>query len=294
MPLWLGSSPFSVMARFLGGRVVLNPPVPVTSAPLARLERCKLINKHLSPGRTAVSNSALRSLLLLVSLVILTVTVQPTRAEDLDSAIPNGHFYKQANGQGGAGDAGYSVTNDGGIPFWDAFQQYGGPLVLGYPVTNRFTYDGFVTQALQKAVFQWRPDVHQVYFLNTFDALHDKGKDDWLEAYRQTPKPFDTSPDTGLSFDQVVSRHLSFLDQNQAIKDTFLSDPSWMDHYGLPVSYADEGNSFVVRAQRATFQYWKADVPWAKAGTVTIANGGDLAKEAGLWPDSATFTSLQP
>jgi hypothetical protein len=55
----------------------------------------------------------------------------------------------------------------------------------------------------------------------------------------------------------VVARHLAFLDQNGPIKDRFLSNPSWLDHYGLPVSYADMGNSFVVRAQRAVFQYWK-------------------------------------
>ena len=36
--------------------------------------------------------------------------------------------------------------------------------------------------------------------------------------------------------------------------------------------------------QRATLQYWKEDVPWAAKGSVSVANGGDLAKEAGLFP----------
>ena len=124
--------------------------------------------------------------------------------------------------------------------------------------------------------------------------MHDRGLDDWLLVYRQTPKPFDTKPDTGLPWDKVVARHLAFLDQNQAIKTLFLSDPSWLDHYGLPVSYADEGNSFVIRAQRATFQYWKEDVPWAKKGDVTVANGGDLAKEAYLWPVDAVIPQPAP
>ncbi|HEX2923573.1 MAG TPA: hypothetical protein VHS28_06055, partial [Chloroflexota bacterium] len=70
------------------------------------------------------------------------------------------------------------------------------------------------------------------------------------------------------------------------------SDPQDVDHFGRPVAYAAEGNSFVVRAQRATFQDWKEDVPWAKAGDVTVANGGDLAKEAGLWPADATIVRL--
>jgi len=213
----------------------------------------------------------------------------------LDYDIPNGHFYTQTNGQPlGTAQSGFAVTNEGGIPFWDAYQQLGGPYVLGYPVTRRFIYDGFVTQAMQKVVFQWRPDIKQVWFLNTFDALHDKGKDDWLLTYRQTPRPFDTTPDNGLSWEQVVARHQAFLDQNAAIKKAYFSDPSPIDHFGLPVAYADEGNSFVIRAQRATFQYWKENVPWAKAGDVTVANGGDLAKEAGLWPAEACMPEPAP
>jgi len=213
----------------------------------------------------------------------------------LDYDIPNGHFYTQTNGEPtGTAQSGFAVTNEGGIPFWDAYQQLGGPYVLGYPVTRRFIYDGFVTQAMQKVVFQWRPDIKQVWFLNTFDALHDKGKDDWLLTYRQTPRPFDTTPDNGLSWEQVVARHQAFLDQNAAIKKAYFSDPSPIDHFGLPVAYADEGSSFVIRAQRATFQYWKENVPWAKAGDVTVANGGDLAKEAGLWPAEACMPEPAP
>ncbi len=227
--------------------------------------------------------------------LMLATTAASAAPGNLDYDIPNGHFFTQTDGQPlGTGQTGYSITNDDGIPFWDAFQQDGGAGVLGYPVTQRFIYDGFVTQAMQKVVFQWRPNSKQVVFLNTFDALHDKGKDDWLLAYRQTPKPFDTSPDTGLSWDQVVARHQAFLDQNAAIKKAYFADSSPIDHFGLPVSYADEGSSFVIRAQRATFQYWKQDVPWAKAGDVTVANGGDLAKEAGLWPADATVPQQPP
>ena len=205
-----------------------------------------------------------------------------------DYDIPNGHFFTQTNGLPlGVSATGFSITNADGIPFWDAFQKFGGQYVVGYPVTRRFVYDGFVTQAMQKMVFQWRPDTKEVWFLNTFDALHDKGKDDWLLNFRQTPKPFDTAPDTGLTWDQVQKRHLSFLDQNDAIKKVYNSDPQPIDHYGLPVAYADMGNSFVIRAQRATFQYWKENVPWAEKGSVTVANGGDLAKESALWPDAA-------
>jgi hypothetical protein len=215
----------------------------------------------------------------------------PTRGLDYD--IPSGHFFTQANGRPlGLSATGFAVTDLGGVRFWSEFQRLGGVQALGYPATDRFVLDGFVTQAFQKAVLQWRPEVGRAYFLNSFDLMHDKGLDEWLQVYRQTPEPFDTSPDTGLTWDQVAKRHLALLDQNGAIKERFLSNPAWLDHYGLPVSYSDQGNSFVIRAQRATFQYWKEDVPWAKKGEVTVANGGDLAKEAGLWPVEAV--SAQP
>ncbi|HEX2922435.1 MAG TPA: cellulase family glycosylhydrolase [Chloroflexota bacterium] len=215
------------------------------------------------------------------------------RRQDYD--VTNGHFYTLAHGRPlGVNGSGFAVTDDGGVSFWSEFQRLGGVDVVGYPVTQRFVLDGFTTQAFQKGVLQWRPEVKQAWFLNTFDAMHDKGLDDWLLTYRQTPKPFDTKPDTGLSWDQVVARHLPILDANPTIKQRFLSNPDWLQQYGLPVASLDAGNSFVVRAQRATFQYWKEDVPWAKKGDVSVANGGDLAKEAYLWPIEAALPQPAP
>ena len=207
----------------------------------------------------------------------------PARGADFD--IPQGHFFTQTNGRKDSA-AGFSVTNADGVPLWDAFQSLGGVDVLGYPVTRRFQSDGFTVQGFQKAVLQWRPDQgNQFAFLNTFDALHDHDRDDWLEVFRQTPRPFDTAPDKGLAWDGVVARHLALLDKvPPALRQRFLADADWLDHYGLPVSTQEYSNSVVVRAQRATFQYWKEAVPWAGKGEVTVANGGDLAKEAGLWP----------
>jgi polysaccharide biosynthesis protein PslG len=235
------------------------------------------------------------SLLLPLLMQAHAALASPAPQTALDYAIPDGRFFTQTNGSPlGTSPLGYSVTNRDGVRFWDAFVALGGEHVVGYPVSRRFIYDGFVTQAMQKMVFQWRPERGEVYLLNTFDAMHDKGLDSWLLVYRQTPEPFDTSPDTGLSWAQVIARHLAFLDTNEAIKERFLSNPSWLDHYGLPLSYADMGNSFVLRAQRATFQHWKEDVPWAKRGDVSVANGGDLAKEAGLWPAEAVVPESSP
>jgi len=211
-----------------------------------------------------------------------------TTDQAMDYAVENGWFFAQAYGLGGAGGIGYTVTDADGIPFWTEFQRLGGVPVVGYPVSQRFMYGGFVTQVFQKMVFQWRPESNSVAFVNVFDELSRVGRDGWLLSMRQTPQAFDTSPDTGLSFEQVMARHLDMLKQDPAIEAFFLGTPDWLNRYGLPVSYADFGNVFVIRAQRAVFQRWKVDVPWAAAGEVTVANGGDLGKEAGLWPLAAT------
>jgi hypothetical protein len=41
-------------------------------------------------------------------------------------------------------------------------------------------------------------------------------------------------------------------------------------------------------------QQWKVDVPWARAGQVVVANGGDLGKELGLWPEWAATPDAAP
>jgi hypothetical protein len=104
-------------------------------------------------------------------------------------------------------------------------------------------------------------------------------------VYRQTPPPLDNSADAGLGWEGIVARHLALVDKvPKPLKDAFLADPDWLDHYGLPVATQESANEVVIRAQRAALQYWKVDVPWATRGSITVANGGDLAKEAGLYP----------
>ncbi|MGH2544722.1 MAG: glycosyl hydrolase family 18 protein, partial [Ardenticatenaceae bacterium] len=54
------------------------------------------------------------------------------------------------------------------------------------------------------------------------------------------------------------------------------------------------GNHYALRAQRVVFQLWKEDAPWARQGQVTVALGGDIAKEAGLLPDRAALEPVAP
>jgi hypothetical protein len=216
----------------------------------------------------------------------------PARPPDYD--IPDGHFFTQTNGRGGAGGTGYSVTNADGIRFWDEFRRLGGVQAVGYPVSRRFSWNGFICQAFQRVVFQWRPEVGRVYFVNVFDLLHDAGKDGWLEATRNVPRPFDTSPDSGLPWGEVVRRHLSILDNNPALKARYFAEKDPILYFGLPMSYADYGPVAVVRCQRAVLQYWKVKTPWSNPGDVLVANGGDVSKEAGLLPTRAVVPEDPP
>jgi len=206
-------------------------------------------------------------------------------AGKLDYDVPGGHFYGQANGNGGKDGNGYTIVDDAQARFWTAFLRDGGVSTLGYPSSQRYTSGGFVYQATQRALLQWQAD--GVHFANVFDMLSAAGKDDWLLAQFQIPKSQSWSSDAGKSWPDVVAHHLAILDQAPAIKAAYLADPDYLDHFGLPMAIADEGNVVVVRCQRVAFQLWKQEVPWAKAGQVTVALGGDIAKQAGIVPQSA-------
>ncbi|MCL5074216.1 MAG: hypothetical protein M1136_00980, partial [Chloroflexi bacterium] len=117
--------------------------------------------------------------------------------ETTDYEIPGGHFFEQTSGRLAARGRGYAISDAHDVLFWTEFQRLGGVPSLGYPASRRFTWDGFTSQVMQKQVFQWRPEVKQVYFVNVFDELSKAGKDDWLLAYRQVPRPFDWAGDRG-------------------------------------------------------------------------------------------------
>ena len=42
---------------------------------------------------------------------------------------------------------------------------------LGYPISRRFMWDGFVSQAMQKVVLQWRPEQDAVSLMAKVYAL---------------------------------------------------------------------------------------------------------------------------
>jgi uncharacterized protein YkwD len=226
---------------------------------------------------------------LVLALAVLAATIGPAfdaSAAPLDKPVANGYFFTQTAGRDGS--AGFRVTDEGGVRFWSEFQRLGGVAALGYPVSRRFEKDGFVVQAMQKGVLQWRPDSGQAWLTNVFDEMHRAGKDKFLAEVRQTPAPLPDDWDKGKSWDQTVKTRLALLDTNPAIRDRYFSVADPMTFFGLPTSpVTDQGNHYAVRLQRAVIQQWKQDVPWAKAGETTVANGADIAKEAGLFSGEA-------
>ena len=221
-----------------------------------------------------------------LSMVVALLPAAGATAAAADWSIPQGRFFTETGGP--AGNLGYAVTNRDGVRFWDAFQALGGVPSVGYPVSGRFIYDGFVTQVMQKAVFQWRPDTGAVSFVNVFDDLTRAGRDDWLYAARSTPRPLPPGFDAGKDWAAVVRDRTALLDARPAIKARYLAVADPILRYGLPTSrIEDMGTHYAVRLQRAVIQEWKVDVPWARAGETTVANGGDIMKEAGLVPAGA-------
>ena len=188
----------------------------------------------------------------------------------------------------GGGQGGFSVCDDAQARFLSAFNSYGLQRV-GYPISRRYERDGFVTQAFQKAIFQWRADTGTVAFVNIFDDLHNAGFDQRLLETRQTPFQLPASWDTpGATFEQVMQRRQGLLNARPAMRTAYFSVSNPLLFFGLPTSeVTDMGNHYAIRLQRTVLQEWKEDVPWARAGQVTIANGGDIAKELGGLPATA-------
>ena len=206
-----------------------------------------------------------------------------------DWDLPGGHFYTQASGfPAGSTPVGYAIVDDKGGRFWSEFQRLGGIERLGYPASRRFQWQGFLTQATQKALLQWRPETGKVALVNVIDDLGAAGLDPWLLARWSVPGRLPADFDAGKPWADVVAARTGLLQARPALAKRYAEAADPMNLYGLPTSQVtDMGNHYSVRLQRAVLQEWKLDMPWAKAGEVTVANGGDVFKEAGLGPPVA-------
>jgi len=182
-----------------------------------------------------------------------------------------------------ASETGFEVCDDTNANFLSAYLNYGVQNV-GYPISTRYKRDGFITQAFQKAIFQWRADTGTVAFKNVFDELSNQGLNDRLLSSRQTPHPLPADWDGDIPFAQVVQKRQALLTR-AALQTAYFAASDPLTFFGLPTSEVqDMGNHYAIRLQRAVLQEWKEDVSWASIGEVTIANGGDIAKEMGALP----------
>jgi len=201
-----------------------------------------------------------------------------------DFEVPNGWFYTQTNGNGGSGGRGFRVIDDSDAQMWSAFKAYGGVAELGYPVSRRFRFNSgqHVYQIFQRYAIDWDPAAKQPQFMNVMDLLHDGNFDGWLQAEREIPLAADFSfADQGRSWDDVAKAHLALLDANKDLKAAYFSVADPIGRFGLPTSgVAETADALMLRTQRTVLQLWKHDVPWAKAGQVTVANAGELARDA--------------
>jgi rare lipoprotein A len=222
-------------------------------------------------------------------------STQANGAVDYD--VANGHFFSQTNGTSlGPHGGGYSITDADGAAFWTFFNAHGGVDLLGYPVSQRFVWDGYVCQATQRAILQWNPTTGEVQLANVFDFFSRVGKDDWLMASHLAPPPQQTTQEaipraTPLPFIMLAHYRFGWLYADPALYHRYFNTPSYYAIYGLPTSpVVDLGPYKAIRTQRAVLYHWKFSVPWADDRGVSVGLAGDLFKELGLIPGAA----LQP
>lgn len=227
------------------------------------------------PSKSEVAQAALGASVVAAPVAALHEPA-PTHAQEAGvvAALPiEGGVFFTENGQDG-----YAVKGS----MYEIFESRGGQGMWGRAISSEWKDEiGRINQAFEKGIFQVSPD-GKIEFANIFDVLHEKGKDDWLENFRQTPSPFDWSSDRGKTWEEVVDAHLAILDQYLPLKQFILDNPDWLNMYGLPMSIKDYGPWISVRMQRANLQLLKENFPYGRAGDVLVANGGTVARESGV------------
>ena len=229
-----------------------------------------------------------------IAAVSLTLAGPVTALRALDcvgTPISNGCLFANTGGDTPDPNDGYAVTNADGVPMWDFVRGLDAE-AIGYPISQRWLDGPFTLQAFQKVILQWDPARQRMNFLNTLDVLANRFPDIELPnvpAHQVLPE------DAGADFATVIQNHLEILDRNPVIKARFLSEPDWLNLYGLPIRYEErevDGNPQglqLLRAQRAVFAVWNVPAPGTTPGEVVLQNLPDKIKQLGnvVVPDHA-------
>ena len=206
-------------------------------------------------------------------------------------SISGGCLFANTGGDTPDPNDGYAVTNANGVPMWDFVRGLDAE-AIGYPISQRWLDGPFTLQAFQKVILQWDPARQRMNFLNTLDVLANRYSHVELP---NVPAHQVLGKDAGADFATVMQNHLEILDRNPIIKARFLSEPDWLNLYGLPIRYEErevDGNPQglqLLRAQRAVFAVWNVPAPGTTIGEVVLQNLPDKLKRLGnvVVPDHA-------
>ena len=195
-------------------------------------------------------------------------------------ALDDGCLFTITGGDTADPDDGFAVTNADEIPLWD-FVRERDLQAIGYPISQRWVRGPFTLQAFQKVILQWDPGKQRMNYYNTLDVLANRYP--WVELPNVPPHQV-LEADRGADFATITRNHLALLDQNPAIKERFLSEPDWLNLYGLPIRYEERevnGNPQglqMLRAQRTVFVIWNVPAPGTTVGRVNLQNVPDKVK----------------
>jgi hypothetical protein len=233
-----------------------------------------------------------------------------------DYPVPGGWFFSQESRapKDVPPFRGYTVVDDADAAFWTEFRRFGGVEILGYPVSRRYRYpapNGFLHQAFQRGVLQWRPELGRADLANIFEQFTEQGLDDALET-AGIPRPLPPSP---LPFQEEAQRRMTWITEPRFLARYFFDPISDMPFefqeaawtvFGLPQSFPERPVYFRERAngkygpplylpyiaerfQKAGLQFFLEDVPNdptivpgdGKKGCVAITATGRLARRLG-------------
>ena len=221
------------------------------------------------------------------------LTVWPSAAAlDCEGvALDNGCLFTITGGDTSDPDDGYAVTNADGVPLWD-FVRERDLQAIGYPISQRWVNGPFTFQAFQKVILQWDSGNSRMNYYNTLDVLANRYPD---VALPNVPPHLVLQADQDADFATIKRNHLLLLDQNPTIKERFLSEPDWLNLYGLPIRYEErEAGDHprglqMLRAQRTVFVIWNVPAPGTTVGRVNLQNVPDKVKKLNnvIIPDAA-------
>src|SRR5439155_10531681 len=117
-------------------------------------------------------------------------------------------------------------------------------------------------------------------------------KDSALQQQFGIPPQLDPSFDAGKTPDQIQAARLALLAPDPAMASRYGTGPAAILYNGLPTSQITNAGAFtIIRAQRVAIQHWTSAGPGGIApGSVSMVNGGDVAKQLGLVPGDAQIT----